>query len=141
MKSEIRLTTVPEKINGTKQRNEAKKWKDKKLWYLFLCNFYLPWAKSYFWRGDLVLGSACNKLWDFVDISWSSKILRLWSSSYLWGNSYRKFIILEIPHYLWRIKFTLKCSEAALQRCSYKKVFWKYAANLKENTDAKRQLQ
>ena len=30
MKSEIRLTTVPEKINGTKQRNEAKKWKDKK---------------------------------------------------------------------------------------------------------------
>ena len=27
-------------------------------------------------------------------------------------------------------------SEAALQSCSYKKVFWKYAANLQENTHA-----
>ena len=26
--------------------------------------------------------------------------------------------------------------EAALQRCSYKKMFWKYAANLQENTHA-----
>ena len=25
-------------------------------------------------------------------------------------------------------------SEAALQRCFYKKLFWKYAANLQENT-------
>ena len=28
-------------------------------------------------------------------------------------------------------------AEAAIQRCSYKKVFWKYAANLQENTHAK----
>ena len=28
------------------------------------------------------------------------------------------------------------CSEAALHRCSYKKVFWKYIANLPENTHA-----
>ena len=27
-------------------------------------------------------------------------------------------------------------SEAALQRCSYKKLFWKYAANLQENAHA-----
>ena len=27
--------------------------------------------------------------------------------------------------------------EAAIQRCSYKKVFWKYAANLRDNTHAK----
>ena len=27
-------------------------------------------------------------------------------------------------------------SEAAVQRCSYEKVFWKYAANLQENTHA-----
>ena len=26
-------------------------------------------------------------------------------------------------------------SEAALQRCFYKKVFWKYAADLQESTD------
>ena len=28
----------------------------------------------------------------------------------------------------------LKITEAAPQRCSYKKVFWKYAENLQENT-------
>ena len=27
-------------------------------------------------------------------------------------------------------------SEAALDRCSYKKLFWKYAENLQENTHA-----
>ena len=27
-------------------------------------------------------------------------------------------------------------SEAAIQRCSYKKLFWKYAANLEESTHA-----
>ena len=32
-------------------------------------------------------------------------------------------------------------SEAALQRCSYKKVFLKYAANLQENTHAKVRFQ
>ena len=28
-------------------------------------------------------------------------------------------------------------TEVALHRCSYKKLFWKYAANLQENTHAK----
>ena len=28
-------------------------------------------------------------------------------------------------------------TEAAIQRCSEEKVFWKYAANLQENTHAK----
>ena len=34
---------------------------------------------------------------------------------------------------------TLTCrpsAETDLQRCSYKKMFWKYAANLQENTHA-----
>ena len=30
----------------------------------------------------------------------------------------------------------MKCPEAAIQRCSYKKAFWKYAANLQVNTYA-----
>ena len=38
----------------------------------------------------------------------------------------------------WRL-FYEKCfsheTEAALHRCSYKNVFWKYAANLQENTE------
>ena len=33
------------------------------------------------------------------------------------------------------------CSEAAIQRCSWEKVFWKYAANLKENTRAEVRFQ
>ena len=32
-------------------------------------------------------------------------------------------------------------AEAALQRCSYKKLFWKYVANLQENTHAEVQFQ
>ena len=35
------------------------------------------------------------------------------------------------------IRSWLLFEEAALQRYSYKKAFWKYAANLKENTHAK----
>ena len=34
------------------------------------------------------------------------------------------------------IKLTKVFTEGALQRCSYKKAFWKYAANLQENTHA-----
>ena len=32
-------------------------------------------------------------------------------------------------------------TEVAVQRCSYEKVFWKYAANLEENTHAKVRFQ
>ena len=32
-------------------------------------------------------------------------------------------------------------SEAVLQRCSYEKVFWKYAANLQENIHTEVQFQ
>ena len=35
----------------------------------------------------------------------------------------------------------LLSSEAAIKRCSYEKVFWKYAANLQENTHAEVWLQ
>ena len=31
----------------------------------------------------------------------------------------------------------IRIPEAAIQRCSFKKVFWKYAANLQENTHVK----
>ena len=31
-------------------------------------------------------------------------------------------------------KYCWEETETALQRCSYKKVFWKYAADLQENT-------
>ena len=38
---------------------------------------------------------------------------------------------------MWNIEII----EAALQRCSYEKVFWKYAANLQENTHVEMQFQ
>ena len=37
--------------------------------------------------------------------------------------------------------FYLLTPEAAIQRCSYEKVFWKYAANLQENTHAEMRFQ
>ena len=37
------------------------------------------------------------------------------------------------------IELTIECAEAVLQRCSYKKLFWKYAVNLQENTHAEAQ--
>ena len=48
----------------------------------------------------------------------------------------------EKPVIFWKsIKPLIAESEAALQMCSYKKVFWKYAANLQENTHAKVRFQ
>ena len=35
----------------------------------------------------------------------------------------------------------LKISEAAIQRCSVEKIFWKYAANLQQKTHAKVRFQ
>ena len=40
---------------------------------------------------------------------------------------------IQYPSFSWY----LPISEAATHRCSWKKVFWKYAANLQENTHAK----
>ena len=35
----------------------------------------------------------------------------------------------------------LVVTDATIQRCSYEKVFWKYAANLQKNTRAELQFQ
>ena len=35
---------------------------------------------------------------------------------------------------LFKIEYAVANSEAALYRCSWEKLFWKYAANLQENT-------
>ena len=44
-------------------------------------------------------------------------------------------------YYVICLKITLIYSEVATHRCSYKKVFWKYAVNLKENTHAEVRFQ
>ena len=38
--------------------------------------------------------------------------------------------------YLMMEKYRIKRIEAALHKCTFEKVFWKYAANLQENTHA-----
>ena len=47
-------------------------------------------------------------------------------------SSRKKFLLKKQVFINWFIKVP----EAATQRCSEKKVFWKYAANLQENTHA-----
>ena len=58
-----------------------------------------------------------------------------WSSSYPLINSITIPKIIIVVK-LWTVKFyeLLRSTEAALQRCSCKKVFWKYAASIQENT-------
>ena len=45
------------------------------------------------------------------------------------------FLIVRISN------LSVQTLEAAAQRCSLEKVFWKYAANLQENTDAEVRFQ
>ena len=52
------------------------------------------------------------------------------AKDYLFGKTWQ----LKMWNFVVSTEF---CSEAAIQRCSYKKLFWKYAANLQEKTHAK----
>ena len=72
---------------------------------------------------------------------------------YFWVPANRSFDILHSQMFYlhWLKKFqenfqgqtlwTFIYREAAVQTCSLKKVFWKYAANLQENTHAEVQMQ
>ena len=47
-------------------------------------------------------------------------------------NKMLKLLIMKIYKRSWKMLRPV----AAVQRCSYKKVFWRYAANLQEKTHA-----
>ena len=55
--------------------------------------------------------------------------------TFLWRSFSGKFLIAEISSS--KISCRKVFSEATLQRCSYNRLLWKYAANLQENTHDK----
>ena len=54
-------------------------------------------------------------------------ILEVWAVS---TRLYMSAVSFFIVYFLFSSNKILLCLEEALQRCSYKKVFWKYVANL-----------
>ena len=65
-------------------------------------------------------------------------ILEVWAVS---TSLYMSALSFFIFYFLFSSNKILLCSEEALQRCPYKKVFWKYVANLLEKTNAEVQFQ
>ena len=58
-----------------------------------------------------------------------------WTFMIYWKfNIYRKLLLYDFSNSFDIAGEILSDSEAATQRCSQEKVFWKYAANLQENT-------
>ena len=60
------------------------------------------------------------------------------------GKIYRHFRRFIHSNHVWKVQVYLWClyvSQAAIQRCSVEKVFWKHAASLQENTHAEVRFQ
>ena len=83
--------------------------KTKKSWYLFLPVFWAPVMKMYFCRGYWTLGfSPCSiEYWNFPNISFFLKIIRLSSFGNSWGNSHIKLLILDIKFRFTRGEWSL----------------------------------
>ena len=81
--------------------------KTRKLWYLSLWKFRPLLLKINFWERDWTLAFVSIQFWDFLIMSINPQILipRFFSNS--WGNSYTKFIVIDI-------KFGFACSESNL---------------------------
>ena len=100
------------------------------LCFLFCFSNALP-------RGEYVdLACAIILLW--LDCSIYSSV----RYSYLWVFPDKDAIFLLLLFFIFTLiischNYFLYSSEAAHQRCSYIKLFWKYAANLQENTHVK----
>ena len=62
-----------------------------------------------FWRVDWTLAYVPSLFWDFPIIFWFSKVLSVKSFDKLWGNSYTKFIILDIKSILLLYGNTVNC--------------------------------
>ena len=68
-----------------------------------------------------------KQLRKYIMKGWSLKILKIKLRKVLFLYQKKKLLQQALS------KKKKKVSEAAVQRCSYEKVFWKYAANLQEN--------
>ena len=67
------------------------------------------------------------------------RVKPLSANSTKWSNTLKQFV--ENSKQFWINVIEKQYAEAAIQRCSQEKVFWKYVANLQENTHAKVQFQ
>ena len=79
------------------------------------------------------LSEDVNLLWELCALPWGTDIWIKTAShvkTLLYGKNPMQLFGNDKSFNL------MKLSEAAIKRCSYKKVFWKYAANLQENTHA-----
>ena len=79
------------------------------------------------------LSEDVNLLWELCALPWDTDIWIKTAShvkTLLYGKNPMQLFGNDKSFNL------MKLSKAALKRCSYKKVFWKYTANLQENTHA-----
>ena len=91
--------------------------KTRKLWYLSLWKFRPLLLKINFWERDWTLAFVSIQFWDFLIMSINPQILILRFFSNSWGNSYTKFIVIDI-------KFRFACSESNLHEdCKLPKYF------------------
>ena len=105
--------TIAYKLNETMSRNRGKLEQDEKLFYPFLCNFWLLVPIFYFGR---VLGFASTHFWVSPIISKFPKILGLKLFGNLWDNSYTVFFVLDFMYH-----FT--CEESSHTKIF--KIYWK----------------
>ena len=125
----------------------------------------LPW-RAYQWTGFCMVGTAVinvisawmslpkgvfGRLLHICDRNFCENSSRLFNYFHKEAPSLMSERVLDTPWLLmlidtnlWRVFFksgTVLITEPATHRCSQKKVFWKYAANLQKNTHAEVRFQ
>ena len=70
-----------------------------------------------FWKEDWALGCVSTLIWHFSNISQFPKILSLTSFSNSWGNSWIKFVMLDI-------KYRFPCGESEISEIIQKCQIW-----------------
>ena len=99
-----------------------------KICYLILSVFWQLLSKFNFWKADWALGCLSTQIWHFFNISQFRKILSLKSfgnfSGNSWGNSFTKFVILDVKY-----RFTCGDSDLCLiiEKCQniMTRIVWK----------------
>ena len=119
---------------------------------VFSCEFCEISKNTFLYRTPLVAASVdwqldlINWMWLFESIACSERSVKYQKLhiSFIHQRLQFKFLVINntkvhLPNNyrpIWFFVF-LKKTEAALHRCSYQKMFWKFAANLQENIHTK----
>ena len=132
--------TIICKMFWEKLRNQAKLDKNEKFWYLFWRIFRGPVPKIYFCGGDWALCCVLMEFWDFANVSLLPTTLSVKSYGELFGNSYIRFLILDITFQFTCDKWSFVKFQVIMQRivikylisCASKLQFYK---TKKQNLD------